>query len=784
MGRIRRLVDDPQPHRPPTDFHPATLVLTLALAFGALGIVMAAVMLVVEPQPIPGLGLAQRQDAETGLYVLAFAVVLPVAVIAGSRLSRRIAAGPNGGALPVIAAALAAGLLGAVLLTRASWHFSWGGGMDVLLVAIGAWAVGTAALLARALRSPWPLLARAGAIAPWLWALDGLLLVGVLLAVTRLGSVDVVAALVVLAAGGAALASGPRLRRPPGRLGPVWDVAVLVALALIVPNVVVMTPGAPPVTALDPFIPSISQFHQDFLLGPANQVLGGGVLLHDTASQYGVASLYLVIGWSKAVGIGYGTFGLLDGLLTAAYLMAGYLVLRLAGVARWLATATLAVSVVALVFNREYPVGTLPQEGPLRFGLPLALVLFLVAAERRPARARQFEAAALAVLGLASLWALEAFAFTTATFVLVCAVQIRLARPGERRGLALRRAAGAAVACVAAHLAFAAITLAATGALPGWDQYLAFLHVFLVGDLGELTYDFTRWSPALVVGAAYMASAAALALLLREPLDLARARRAELVALAGLTGYGIVCFAYFVDRSGEHVLVYVAFPAVLMVAAWLSFLLRRASGLGDRARTGVLAVALAAAAVPVAVGWSSIGDRYPDSALAHVIPGGPALRPALARLRAFPPVDPRASAAENLLRRSMPGEERSAVLVKPDLTVEALMRTGRSNRLALGNPREDDFTLDQRAPGVERAVAALRPGDRLLVDDGVLAALSQVRRDPSSPLLRRAGPLTSALQVRAIVDIDRRFRLRPVRRDPSGLTVMRLAPRAQTASGP
>ncbi len=60
---------------------------------------------------------------------------------------------------------------------------------------------------------------------------------------------------------------------------------------------------------------------QDYLLGSANQLLGGGALLVNVpVSQYGVGLIYFLDGWFHLVPIGYGTLGLLDSILTRAVL--------------------------------------------------------------------------------------------------------------------------------------------------------------------------------------------------------------------------------------------------------------------------------------------------------------------------------------------------------------------------------------------------------------------------------------------------------------------------------
>ena len=202
------------------------------------------------------------------------------------------------------------------------------------------------------------------------------------LIVTTLASVSVVAVLI----GAALVYACLRIRVPglSGRWGLAVDAAVVILLALLVPDLVVIRPEDPGISPADRNLASIMQFHHDFLVGPANQVMGGDVLLRDTASQYGVGSIYLLAGWFELMTISYGSFALLDGILTAALLAVAYAVLRIAGCSRVVAGSALAVGVVALVYNRAYPVGLIPQEGPFRFGLPMGVILCAVVAARWP----------------------------------------------------------------------------------------------------------------------------------------------------------------------------------------------------------------------------------------------------------------------------------------------------------------------------------------------------------------------------------------------------------------
>lgn len=751
----------------------------MVVALACFAALMAIVMAAVPAEPIPGLGATQKQDAETVLYVLAFAVVLPLALLALPRLADALAAGPNAAALSPVAALLAAALAAAVLLVRLSGIVQGGGGKAALLAAVAVWSLGAAALLWRcAAPRPWAPAARLARLSPALWAAAGALAFGALLTVTDLGSLSPLAVVLGVLAVPAAVAATERFR--PARLGGgrglVADVAIVALIALAAPDLVIITPDDPASTVLERFEHGVVQFHHDFLLGPANQVLGGQAMLVDTASQYGVGSIYFLAGWFQIVPIGYGTFGLLDGLLTGLYFAAGYCLLRLGGASRLLAGSALAAGLVALVLGRHYPVGALPQEGPLRFGLPLVLLLATVAAERLPRRSGLLRATALAVLGISSIWALEAFALTVATFAALACFRAWLLPARIRLRWLGRQAATGLAACLAAHLLLAAGTVAASGELPDWGQYLAFLDAFLLGELGNVTYDFARWSPALAVGAGYMVSAAALVLLALRTPEVARENRVALLAVAGTTAYGVSLFNYFVDRSAAHVLPYVCLPLLLAGTLWVALLLRLRPGVPPAVVRGVLAFAFGVAALLVAAGWSSARPRMNHTALAHLVPGGRSTGDALDRLVHFPALYPASASGERVLDRYLPGERRSVVLVHPSLTTETLMRSERANRLPLAEAREDSFVAESRTAFLRDAVAELRPGDRLLMDEGMLAALETLRSDPDADPLAPSelGAPTAPVQRFVLRELDERFRLRTLRRTPEGFAVVEL----------
>lgn len=758
-----------------------TLALTVAVAVGAFALIAPLALGLIEPTQLrPPFG-EQNQDAETLLFIAAFALILPAAVIVVPRVADRVGARHGVGAVSGLAALLLAALVGTLLAVKVSERLPWGGGREVLAVFAAAWCALAAGALALGLgdRAGGGLRALGRRSTP-LWLAAAVLLAPLALSLADLGSIALLplAAGLLVAVAAILAAEGDRvlaLRRPWGR----WaDGLVAVLLLLVVPNLVLFS-FEDPAAATDT---SIIQFHQDFFLGPANHVIHGSPMLVDSFSQYGVGSIVFLAGVFEVVPIGNGTLGLIEGLLAAAVFVLAYFVLRLAGVSRILAATAMTVAVVALVLGLQYRLGGLLQHGAIRFGLPIGVLVAAVVAASRPRLEGPARIGGLCVVAVSSIWALEAFGYTLLTLAGVLAFSAGTLPSGERRGWLLRRAAEVAIACVAAHLVFAGVTLAASGELPRWGAYLETLREFLVGGIGDLTYDFTPWSPALAVGALYLGSAAAIVLAVRRT-DLASRERTALLALSGTTAYGIALFSYFVNRSADHILPYICLPAVMVVALWLSLLRRPAPGTPARTVRIASGLTAAAAVLLVSVAWSSAGTRFSESALGLAAPGGDSLGGALERLWERPPLKPGAQEGERLLERYMPDEDESIVLTDADLGVEVLVRTDRRNRIPLSDPWEDSLAPDQHTEALAETIDGLEAGELMLIDEPALDVfegyLDEPGRDPLVEPLSTTPIVPAGITVLQELVLDRigeRFRLEPVASGGEGLSVVELVP--------
>jgi hypothetical protein len=760
------------------------LAIALALASAAFLALMAFALLVVHPVT-GGLGSftgfvnQQNQSAKTMLYLAAFVVILPLSLLLATRVADSIARGSNGDALPVLASVLLASLAALLIGIRASRELPWGDGLKAILAGVAFWsAVALAALRSTARGGAGKALARLHRAGSGIYAGAGLLVFGVLICVTSAGSLNAAPLALGALLGLGLLVIWPRARVPVLGLwqGRIVDGALVLLLALAIPNVVVFHATGRLPNVFVP--PGVIQNQQDYLLGSANQLLGGGALLVNVPlSQYGVGLIYFLAGWFHLVPIGYGTLGFLDSVLTALFYVGAYGVLRIAGTGRLLAASALVVAVVGLIYSLTYAVGALPETGPLRFGLPMALVAAKVAQERWP-RQRAISAIALIVLAVSAIWALEAFAYTVVTFLAIVAVQAWLRGVGQRRRWLVRQAALGVAACLLAHLLLALATLVITGRLPDWGQYLAYIRSFLLGgEAGAISYGFARWSPGLAVGAGTLASALAILLLVRRAPGIARREPVTLVALAGATAYAIALLSYADNRSSTYLLPYVTLPLLMATVLWLALLLRRRRECTDAVRRGGLAFTVAVGVLMIAAAWPSVRHNFSETALAHAYPGG-GLRAAVHRLWHPPPIDPRAPEGVRLLGRYVPGK-RALILLPtvPDLGVEILMRSGRVNSMFIADPVDDSLVPSLWMQKLSADVARLRAGERLLIDRSALRIVADLRAHPS--IDPAAHPIGGGDQEEdwLLREIDRRFQIWPIYRDPDGLIVAELVSR-------
>ena len=394
-----------------------------------------------------------------------------------------------------------------------------------------------------------------------MWAVAGVLLAGVALAFVDLDGVSRAGLLIGAIGVAGVLFVHERARLPtvPTWLGHTIDVVLVVLILLAVPNLFPLASGVPG-TSLDL---SLIQFHQNFYLGPANQILAGDAMLVDVLSQYGVGSIYFLAGAFAVIPISNGTLGLVEGLLSALMFVGTFVTLRFAGVSRLVAATTMAVAVTVLVYGLEYPLGALLQHGAIRFGLPIGVVVGAVAEARWPRAATPARLLQLVTVAVAAVWALEAFAYTLLTVLVIAGV------PGGDCG----RRASAAASWAAGRPSSPAPSWSRTcswpparspppGSCPDWGWYLNTLRQFLFGRSRRLDLRLlvVLTGPGGGSRCTWPAGPHSPVIVMRRP-DLVREERPLLIGIAGMTGYGIALYTYIVNRAADHIIPYVSLPA-------------------------------------------------------------------------------------------------------------------------------------------------------------------------------------------------------------------------------
>ncbi|MEK6277286.1 MAG: hypothetical protein AABM29_04650 [Actinomycetota bacterium] len=743
------------------------------LAFGALAAAAAALEL----------AFGHTEGIDSGVFLLGFGLLMPAAIAVVVR------GGPGlpPGALAGLAGLAALGLALALAATRLVDALAGDAvsSSALLLALLALWGAGVAACSTRARRGQ-PLLPgrrRAEALPPWL----PLALVPAVIAVFASAALPEAGNLLLSLLLGAVLLLVHLVLRPAGVVGRraaiALDLAAAALIVLLVSDVTVYT-SPEQFSEPDPdlgggTVATWMQLHHHSFLGPANDVIHGRTMLVDTYSLYGVGSIYFLAGLFKLVPIGYGTYGLMLSAGLALMYAVAYAILRLAGCSHGLCATAMAAAIVSSVFDTIGSATTFPSLGVQRWAYGYLLVLLAMLSLRREDWAPQLRIAMAAIVGISSIWSFEVFVYTAATFAGIAAYQVASARP--RQGW-LRSVAGllaqAAVACLAAHLVLALGTLAMAGELPDWSPYLAFVREYSFGPYNRLVAP--SWWYGGLVGALFFASAVAVAAAVSRAPRFDSENRAALLAVAGMTAFGIATLTYAVRFSTDDALLRSDLPAVMVVALWIHLAGRSGAGFPRPARTALAATGFWLAALLVVQGWNDLERKADRTPLVAALPGtGGSIREDISTTWGNPPIDAKAETAERLLDRYWPGQSRALVLLHPDLSVEALMRSDRVNLLPIVYFLTDDIVREQTRLRVLPAIDRIEPGTLMLIDRFYLTP--GARRDYLKPNAR-ALPLE-----RLVIDrIRRRFRLEPVASETvsgSELLVVRLVPRGPATPG-
>jgi hypothetical protein len=418
--------------------------------------------------------------------------------------------------------------------------------------------------------------------------------------------------------------------------------------------------------------------HYNFYLGPVNDVLRGKTLLADINCQYGVGVIYALALFFKLlpVPLNYQGFSLLLHVLLILQYALAYLLMRRVLGSQSFAVAALLLIVAANYFSQTGP--ALPSTGPLRFGVAYALLaVFAFRTHWRIAR--------YALVGLASLWSFESFTYTLTAYA--CAELYLLLQAPHRLRRLPSLIGGPAVAVAVGHLFLALFTYLRAGAWPEWSHYFEYLALYSVDEFGTLTVE--AWRPWALFIAVYFLSLLLLAyrVLLSRPAD------AESSAfIAGLTGFGIVQFTYFLGRSHHNNLYHICIPLVFIATYWL-LLMRRADRVPKTfARSATYCYFVAGFVLLAETGPGFIA-KWQHSPLSGA--------PAAPTPWSAQPYQPEVNDALILIERYAADRERIALFLHPERTTETLMLSQKSHIFPMSNPKQDDLLPSAHARALD-----------------------------------------------------------------------------------
>ena len=725
--------DVPPPIGAENRLGPVEKVAVHVLSSAAVFVVLASALLVFNGGP--------DKKLDTGLWVVAFGIALPLGTFLGARQGYRLAAIPR----PITHWALASGtallMFGLVLLRL----LHTGSAQLTVLGLLAVAAYGVTELAARRPAIFGGVEARP-ASAPIVVGVSAIVITIGMFLVTPGQTFPpfarvVVEVIEVLLLAGIVLAAVLVLDRRPPRS---WrrrllDVGLCVVLALVVFEVQ-LPPGD------QGFV-----LHQDFYLGPLNDMAHGRTMLVQVFAQYGVGLYYALHAALSVLPLNHGGVVLLMSALMVAQYILVYATLRTAVRSQALVVAAMGAAVMGNIFANLGAYAGYPSVGPLRFGFPYLLVAAAVAAARWPRYARPLWVAQLAVIALAAVWSFETFVYTAITWFALVTLRA-FGRPRAAVRVFVRDlAAAAAVVSVGAVLALTVGTRVMAGVWPDWGGYLAYLRLYSVGEFGNLPLDF--WSPGLLMAAAIFLSAVGVISVARD--ERFPVSGPVLAGLAGFTGFAVSTFTYFLGRSHPNNLLNLLLPFCALGCLWASVFL--GSQQSDRRPWRMVGVGLVlvVAATLVVLGVPGAQHRWSQTAFAQAVPfadghmpghGGASLRSSLGDLWAGRIADnSRVDHAARLLQRYDPGDG-PALVVLPESTTEMIMDTTevllkvhRVNLLPISVPLQNDLISSHEWPRVVAAIDAMPDGTILVTSTRVAQIGPAPDAHGTHPLRRLAG---------------------------------------------
>ena len=472
--------------------------------------------------------------------------------------------------------------------------------------------------------------------------------------------------------------------------------------------------------------------HYNFFLGPINDVLRGKTLLVDINCQYGVGNIYFLALLFKLLPLpfNYQSFSLLLSTLLILQYALVYLLLR-----RLLDSQALAATALLLIVATNYysqPGATFPSTGPLRFGMAYVLLALFFLRERIDNRPR-IQIVLYTLVGCSSLWSFETFTYTLATY-LCTELYTLLWNPQtlkQRLHRLLPLLAGPTVAIAVGHLLLALFTYLRAGAWPEWNHYFEYIAFYSVSEFGTITIE--AWYPWALYIAVYFLSL--LLLLHKTLLSPAPAAISSCAVIAGLTGFGIVQFTYFLGRSHPNNLYHICIPLVIVAMYWFLYMQHDTRHIPRPFVHSATYCFFVAAFVLLANTVPTFITKWPRSPLYTLIQTAqPGPSPWTATATHTEVRD-----ALAFIDRYAADKDRIALFLHPERTTETLMLSQKTHIFPLSNPQQDGLlpTAHERALQYNHG---MQEGDYLIMSRNI-SSLVPIQREVVTRLLSQSRGL-------------------------------------------
>ena len=455
------------------------------------------------------------------------------------------------------------------------------------------------------------------------------------------------------------------------------------------------------------------QHHYNFYLGPVNDLLHGKSLLVDINCQYGVLPIYLLAALFKSdlFPFTYRGFSCILSILFIAQYFLVYILLR--GILKSTAIPILTLLLILAVnfFSQVNHAVLYPSIGPLRFGLAYLLLGATLLRTRYPHRQKLTLALESGIVGIASIWSVEAFFYVAATYIGMVLYESLLQATDIWRFLAHlgRRLVWTASFIAGAHVALTLDILSRSGQWPHWDRYLDYIALYSTNEFGTLPID--PWSAWALISAVYFVSL--LALMYRVIVLRDGKRNDPHPIVVGMTFFGIAQFTYYLGRSHPNALYHISIPALLLISYWLTRstdgTLRIPSGFRSSFAYCIYAILIGAFFLSL----PDIEKKWEQTAAYHIAHG----EQTDLSLWSMSPISIEVGDAMRLLEKHAKNKERVVLLIHPEYATEALMLSDKVSVFPMSNPVQDNLleSAKKRALYFDHG---LRSGDVFFLSNG------------------------------------------------------------------